>query len=67
MSAQIKCFVCDFSGDPEKFDLSISIYHDFYCPECGTSNLDTSELNEEWKQRGEEYSYGDNNTFQGKL
>ena len=67
MSAQIKCCSCGYFGDLEKFDLSLSIHHHFHCPECGTSDLDTSELNEEWKQRGEEYGYGDNNTLQGKL
>lgn len=61
--AIIKCGRCEWEGPPEKCKASMNPYHDMYCPECGTSNLDTSELNAEWRLQGRKYGYGDGNVL----
>jgi len=59
----IKCLDCKFSGQTSKFPPCPDTHYDRYCPECGSTNLDTSELNADWKKNGEVYSYGDNNSL----
>lgn len=59
--ANIKCNQCKWVGPPQDALASMSAYHDMHCPECGTSDLDTSELNAEWAADGERYGYGDHN------
>lgn len=54
-------FGCGWSGPPEKCKPSMSPYHDFQCPKCGTTALDTSELNAAWAKDGNRYGYGDRN------
>lgn len=56
-----KCNQCPFQGEPQEFKPCFSPYHDFYCPECGTSDVDTKDINEAWAKDGNEYGYGDNN------
>ena len=62
-----KCNNCGFSGSMEKFSACLSPYHDCRCPECGTTAVDTSDINKEWAARGEEYGYGDNNCLMQQL
>ena len=56
-----KCYQCGFSGDVSKFNDVMSIYHDICCPRCGTTRIDTSEINLTLKKEGREYGYGDDN------
>jgi hypothetical protein len=53
-----KCKECGFSGPVGKFPFALEVQHDLKCPECGSTNIDTSDLLE--KIPG--YSYGANNT-----
>lgn len=62
-----KCNQCGFSADVSKFKDVMSIYHDMGCPRCGTTNIDTSEINLAWKNEGREYGYGDDNFLRLKL
>jgi predicted Zn-ribbon and HTH transcriptional regulator len=57
------CLGCGFADHPDNFKPCISVYHDLRCPNCGTSEIDTSALNAAWKARGEFYGFGDNNTL----
>jgi|TARA_Y100000310_G_C20698531_1_gene827497 hypothetical protein len=51
---------CGFEHeDPYKFPPTISVYHDFRCPECGTTNIDTSDIYEKEPL----YGYGEHNTI----
>lgn len=34
------CNGCGFTAPPEKFEPSMSPYHDLKCPKCGTTNID---------------------------
>lgn len=34
------CRGCGFSAHPDKFDISISLYHDLRCPKCKTTDID---------------------------
>lgn len=63
MSVTIRCKneKCAWTGPPQECPPSMGIYHDFTCPKCGTSALDTSELCADWASRGETYIYGDDN------
>jgi predicted Zn-ribbon and HTH transcriptional regulator len=56
-----KCKQCGFYDDADKFEPTMSVYHDMRCPKCGTTAIDTSEINAAWKQKGDVYGYGDNN------
>lgn len=51
-----KCKGCGFCGEPGDFDPCASAYHDFRCPKCGTTAIDTSDM-------GKDYGYGDNNVL----
>ncbi len=61
--AIIKCNQCHWAGPTEECKPCSNVYHDMYCPECGTSNLDTSDFNREWKEGGRAYGYGDDNVL----
>lgn len=54
---------CGYKGDADTFKGGGSVYHDLYCPKCGTSNLDTSDINAQWKAEGKVYGYGDHNVL----
>jgi len=58
---EVKCNQCGWQGDAADCEPASSPYHDLLCPECGTSNLDTTGLRESWARSGNEYGYGDNN------
>jgi hypothetical protein len=57
-----KCNQCKYEGGPDTFDPSMSLYHDLKCPKCGTTNVDTEDM-------GEDYGYGKSNfpTFLNEL
>lgn len=61
----IKCLRkrCGHEGPVEEFPSAASCYHDLCCPKCGTTNLDTSALNQDWASRGQAYIYGDTNVL----
>lgn len=61
MEAHAKCKGCGFSGTGDQFEPCLTAYHDLKCPDCGTTNIDTSAINAEWKKNGSVYGYGDNN------
>ena len=67
MSVQILCKNCGKKFPPDEAKGCATPYHDMRCPECGTSNLDTSELNKDWANRGEKYGYGDDNCLINSL
>lgn len=51
-----RCKQCDYkSENPSDFPPSMCVYHDFQCPECGTTAIDTSDM-------GKDNMYGDGNT-----
>ncbi len=52
-----KCRHCHFEAHPKEFETCLSPYHDLRCPECRTTDVDTSELNQEITH----YCYGDGN------
>lgn len=52
-----RCRECGFAAHPESFDPTPSAYHDLRCPECGTTNIDTSEM----KAADPDYGYGNDN------
>lgn len=56
-----KCNGCGFQAKPDEFDPCMSAYHDFKCPKCGTSNVDSSDINTAWREDGRDYGYGDDN------
>jgi len=53
-----KCNQCRFKGEPGDFEPSMSPYHDFKCPKCGTSSIDTTDCNSDGR-----YGYGNNNVL----
>ena len=53
----ITCKECGFTGSPSEFPPCASVYHDFRCPHCGTTHIDTSALADA------EYGYGAHNTL----
>ncbi len=55
------CKACNFRAEPKDFKACLTAYHDLRCPQCGSTNIDTSELN----QQMENYGWGDNNSFRG--
>lgn len=57
------CNGCDFVGSPDEFPAAFSAYHDFKCPQCGTTNVDTADINKAWAKKGVEYGYGDGNVL----
>ena len=61
---EVRCKQCGWQGDAADAEPCLSSYHDLRCPQCGTSNLDTSGLNKSWAEAGEEYGYGDDNFLQ---
>ena len=61
--ANLNCKMCKHVGEATTFKPAVSAYHDFYCPECGSSYIDTSELNKEWAEQGRHYGYGDDNVL----
>ena len=54
---------CGFEGQPSTFKGSPSLYHDFVCPKCGTTDIDTTDVYEAWLDWGKTYSYGKGNTL----
>lgn len=62
----IRCKRCGWNGAPHDADVSHSPYHDMKCPVCGTTQIDTSEINKAWAAEGKIYGYGDNNVLQMK-
>ena len=56
---QVKCETCGWKGKPSQAEGSVSAYHDMICPECRSSNLDTSEI----KKADPKYGFGDHNTL----
>src|SRR3989344_8034425 len=60
--ATLRCNGCGHEGPPEEFPPTMSPYHDFRCPKCGTTAINTSELNKEWAAQGKTYGYGDHNS-----
>jgi predicted nucleic-acid-binding Zn-ribbon protein len=55
-----KCKRCHYSDTPDFFDASESLYHDLKCPKCGTTDIDTSQISEEFR----DYGFGTNNMMQ---
>lgn len=55
----VTCLGCTWSGPAEKCTPALSVYHDLRCPECGTTNLDTSAI----IAADPSYGYGDDNTL----
>lgn len=35
---------CGYEGPVENFLAALSIYHDLCCPKCGTTSIDTSDI-----------------------
>lgn len=56
-----KCEQCNFVGNPDEFECCFSAYHDFRCPKCGTTQINTEDINKEWAEKGKKYGCGDNN------
>jgi len=54
---------CGFTGPIGDFKRSMGVYKDIHCPKCGTSRVDTSDVNAAWAAEGKVYGYGDNNTL----
>lgn len=52
-----KCKQCNFENHPNRFGVAEG-KHDLACPQCGTTSIDTTDINVEW------YGYGNNNTQQ---
>lgn len=59
--ALLTCEACGHAGDHGLFNVSLSVYHDFRCSVCGSTSVNTSAMNAEWKAQGHEYGYGDHN------
>jgi hypothetical protein len=61
----VKCLRpgCGFEGPVETFPGCPGVYADLCCPQCGTTRVDTSEINLDWKSRGMVYGYGDDNSL----
>lgn len=57
---------CTYKGDLKTFKPNGGVHHDLRCPECGTTAVDTSDVNAQWKAEGRVYGYGDNNTLSFK-
>jgi hypothetical protein len=55
-----KCKRCDYKNTPDLFDASDSPYHDLKCPMCGTTDIDTSLISNEFR----DYGFGTNNLMQ---
>ena len=60
---EVHCKSCGWTGPADDCRAAMSAYHDLACPQCGSSNIDTSNLNKEWAERGEKYGFGDNNSL----
>jgi hypothetical protein len=60
-----KCNQCGFGGHPDLFDASMTYHHDLRCPneKCGSTDIDTSDLNLAWAERGEKYGFGNHNSM----
>lgn len=60
-----KCNRCGFEGHPDVFDGCTTYHHDLRCPneKCQSTNIDTSAINQVWRERGEKYGYGDHNSM----
>jgi Zn finger protein HypA/HybF involved in hydrogenase expression len=58
------CKSCGFCGTEDEFDVSHGIINDFICPKCSSPNIDTSEINRLWFEKGYRYEYGNDNTLQ---
>lgn len=54
---------CTFEGTADEFKGSMGVYHDMRCPKCGTTHIDTSDVNAKWAAEGRDYGYGDNNVL----
>jgi len=57
---------CGFSGTEDQFEASMAVYSDFTCPKCGTTNVDTSDINAAWAELGKTYAYGNDNVLEPK-
>ena len=60
-TAEVRCYKCGWKGAADDCNACISPLHDLKCPKCGTTDLDTSGLNQRHKEAGNEYSYGNDN------
>lgn len=58
----VKCENCHWEGDASECKDACTVYHDLRCPECGTTELDTSDVN----RKMEGYCYGDDNFLRMK-
>jgi hypothetical protein len=56
-----RCKGCGFEDDVKKFDDCVSVYHDVRCPRCGTTAIDTSQVNAFYRAEGSAYGWGDDN------
>jgi len=56
-----RCKGCGFEDDVKKFDDCVSVYHDVRCPRCGTTAIDTSQVNAFYRAEGSAYGWGDGN------
>lgn len=54
---------CGHQGPADGFKPAIGVYHDMHCPKCGTTQVDTTDIFEEWAARGEHYAYGKHNVL----
>lgn len=57
---------CGFEGSADDFHPCFGVYHDMRCPECGTTEVDTEDIFEEWATEGRKYGYGKHNTLDTK-
>lgn len=60
---EIKCNQCEWEGDAADCESYHSPEHDVICPQCGTTNVNTSKLAQQYREVGSEYCYGDDNTL----
>lgn len=56
-----KCKGCGFEAEVKDFNDCASVYHDVRCPECGTTAVDTSQVNAYYRAAGSTYGWGDEN------
>lgn len=61
---EVSCKQCGWEGDAADAEPNLSPYHDLRCPHCGTTNLDTTGLQQSWAAAGKEYGYGTDNFLQ---
>jgi predicted Zn-ribbon and HTH transcriptional regulator len=52
-----RCKICGYYDDVDLFLPYLDVHHGIICPICGSTDVDTSEIN----ASEEAYEYGDNN------